>query len=78
MSLLLLNSMAMAVACSAYHGFCGNGAVLQLSEGMGVLKSAVCVTWLHPLPTAQYPKLAAWMIHGGSQGLRYRVTGLGS
>ncbi|GIL77238.1 hypothetical protein Vretifemale_6729 [Volvox reticuliferus] len=73
--LLLLNSMIIAVACSTYYSFCGNG-TLVVGEGTPAFKVAVCAKWLHPILTADYPRFASWMLYG--EGSAYTLAGGGA
>ncbi|GLI59475.1 hypothetical protein VaNZ11_001358 [Volvox africanus] len=73
--LLLLNSMIIAVACSTYYSFCGNG-TLVVDESTPAFKVAVCAKWLHPILTADYPRFASWMLYG--EGSAYTLAGGGA
>ncbi|KAL6745958.1 hypothetical protein V8C86DRAFT_2959352, partial [Haematococcus lacustris] len=68
--LLLLNSASLALACSMYHSFCGNGLAGEDGRSAATgLRSQLCAKWLHPLTTQQYPTFSAWMLYGeGSPG----------
>ncbi|MEW5320472.1 MAG: hypothetical protein WDW38_011542 [Sanguina aurantia] len=62
--LLAINAMLLAVSCSTYHSFCGNGiAATTPAHDTTMLKHAVCREWLPPILTSQYPKFSAWMIY---------------
>ena len=72
-SLLLLNSATVTLACSTYHSYCGNGGRAGSKEGTaddggstrgGYFQNAVCMKWLHPIRTVDYPLFAAWMTYG--------------
>ncbi|KAG2491434.1 hypothetical protein HYH03_010220 [Edaphochlamys debaryana] len=62
-TLLLLNSAVIALACSTYHSFCGNGNVV-IGQDTGAFRAAVCAKWLHPILTAEYPRFASVMLYG--------------
>jgi hypothetical protein len=65
-SCIILNSITLAAACSTYFQLCGNGSVGSqgLSAGSaGFLQEAVCMRYLAPIPTTEYPKFSGWMLY---------------
>ncbi|WIA33540.1 hypothetical protein OEZ86_006664 [Tetradesmus obliquus] len=65
-SCIILNSITLAAACSTYFQLCGNGSVGStgpLAGGSaGFLQDAVCMRYLAPIPTTEYPKFSRWML----------------
>eukprot|EP00198_Chlamydomonas_reinhardtii_P006217 XP_001695553.1 predicted protein [Chlamydomonas reinhardtii] len=66
---LLLNAAIIAVACSTYYTFCGNGRFVVSPGRTPPLKAAVCSKWLHPILTSEYPRFSSWMLYGEGSGL---------
>jgi hypothetical protein len=65
-SVVVLNAMNMAIACSTYYSFCGNaeggaGAAAAAADGA---RGAVCGRWLRPLPAGRHPFFQPWVIYG--------------
>ncbi|KAK9835056.1 hypothetical protein WJX81_007542 [Elliptochloris bilobata] len=75
LSLILLNSMSLSVACSTYYSFCGNAAATLAEGGApaagaagraidGGLRAALCRKWLHPIGMREHPAFSSWVIYG--------------
>lgn len=65
-SCIILNSITLAAACSTYFQLCGNGSVGSqgLAAGSaGFMQDAVCMRYLAPIPTTEYPKFSRWMLY---------------
>jgi hypothetical protein len=65
-SCIILNSITLAAACSTYFQLCGNGSVgsqAQATGSAGFLQEAVCMRYLAPVPTKEYPKFSRWMLY---------------
>lgn len=79
-SCIVLNSITLSAACSTYFQLCGNGAAgpgSSSSQGSGlsaVLHDAVCVKYLAPIATQEYPKFSAWMLYGESNSSSAHVA----
>jgi hypothetical protein len=70
-SCIILNSITLAAACSTYFQLCGNGTVGSqgLAAGSaGFLQDAVCMRYLAPIPTTEYPKFSHWMLYAERNG----------
>jgi hypothetical protein len=78
-TVIILNSVTLSAACSTYFQLCGNGTVAAAAaaagqassngtSGGGVLYEAVCLRWLAPIPTREYPNFSAWMLYGEQIG----------
>ncbi|KAK9862826.1 hypothetical protein WJX84_007158 [Apatococcus fuscideae] len=64
-SVILLNSLSLAVACSTYYSYCGNAAGQKgLSSSANDAKAAICGKWLHPVRSQSHPSFQKWMIYG--------------
>ena len=67
-SIVLLNSVNLAVACSTFYSFCGNaddsgGALGGASLGEGDWKGAVCHRWLQPVSVRGHSAFTRWVIY---------------
>ena len=77
-SLLMLNSATIALACGTYGSFCGNGAGVAATVGgssasgdgavVDAAREAICSFWLPPVPTDRYPRFSAWMFYSEISG----------
>jgi hypothetical protein len=65
-SIVVMNSVNLAVACSVYYSFCGNAPLGSL-EGHG-WKEAVCHKWLHPVSASSHSAFTRWVIYGEATG----------
>jgi hypothetical protein len=63
-SIVLLNSVNLAVACSVYYSFCGNAPRGPAPPHAGGLKEAVCHKWLHPVSASSHSAFTRWVIYG--------------
>ena len=64
-SIVLLNSVNLAVACSTFYSFCGNaadGGDLGAGQG-GDWKAAVCHRWLQPVSVGGHSAFTRWVIY---------------
>lgn len=61
---VLLNTLTLAMTCSTYFQLCGNGGAREGLQDSSFLHQAVCMHWLAPIPTRQYPNFSAWMLYG--------------
>ncbi|BDA40538.1 hypothetical protein COCOBI_01-1910 [Coccomyxa sp. Obi] len=72
-SIILLNSMNLAVACSTYYSFCGNAAAVgsdaKASGAAGGFRAAVCTKWLRPINMREHPAFSSWVIYGEGAGV---------
>ncbi|KAK9823894.1 hypothetical protein WJX72_006230 [[Myrmecia] bisecta] len=71
LSIVFLNSMNLAVACSTYYSFCGNaggGGQAWSNSLIGDFKAAVCQKWLHPVGSSSHPAFSRWVIYGEAAG----------
>jgi len=68
-SIVVLNSLTLALACSTYYSFCGNAAIVgeqrdgRLS-GEDAVRRYVCMDVLKPLPARRHSAYGSWMIYG--------------
>ena len=69
-SVVVLNSMTLALACSTYYSFCGNAAAgggAQWGGGSGQsVKALVCSRWLPPVTAQERPVRRARAAAAGS------------
>ena len=64
-SIVLMNSVNLAVACSVYYSFCGNApAWTGGAVGGEPWKEALCLKWLHPVSASSHSAFTRWMIYG--------------
>ncbi|KAI7840166.1 hypothetical protein COHA_005949 [Chlorella ohadii] len=62
-SIVLMNSVNLAVVCSVYYSFCGNAPAGSVGPG-GSLKEAVCLKWLHPVSASSHSAFTRWVVYG--------------
>lgn len=74
-TLVILNAMTFAIACSTYYSFCGNAAAsANAQSGLGgasaadILRASICSKWLHPVSAVRHPAFSAWVIYGEAAG----------
>ena len=67
-SIVLMNSVNLAVACATYYSFCGNASPADSSGGGGGggagWKEAVCHKWLHPVSASSHSAFTRFVIYG--------------
>jgi len=64
-SVVVLNAMNLAMACSTYYSFCGNSPVSKnLGYDRDSAREIVCKWLLKPLPANKHPIYSPWMIYG--------------
>ncbi|KAL3147784.1 hypothetical protein ABBQ32_002515 [Trebouxia sp. C0010 RCD-2024] len=68
-TLVILNSLNLAVACSTYYSFCGNAGLKQKDGSAGEFRAAMCNKWLHPVAIRDHPAFASWVLYGEGAGL---------
>ncbi|DBB07470.1 TPA: hypothetical protein ACH3X3_008941 [Trebouxia sp. C0006] len=68
-TLVILNSLNLAVACSTYYSFCGNAGLKQKDGSAGEFRAAICNKWLHPVAIRDHPAFASWVLYGEGAGL---------
>jgi hypothetical protein len=62
-SIVLMNSVNLAVVCSVYYSFCGNAPADGMGPG-GSLKEAICLKWLHPVSASSHSAFTRWVVYG--------------
>ena len=70
-TVVILNSMNLAIACSTYYSLCGNapaGSPASAADAADAVRSAVCGKWLHPLSAVRHPAFSSWVIYGEASG----------
>lgn len=68
-TLVVLNSLTLAIACSTYYSFCGNAGLKQKDGSAGEFRAAICNKWLHPVAIRDHPIFASWVLYGEGAGL---------
>ena len=64
-SVVVLNAMNLAMACSTYYSFCGNSPVSKnLGYDRDSAREIECKWLLKPLPANKHPIYSPWMIYG--------------
>jgi hypothetical protein len=69
-TLVVLNSMTLAIACSTYYSLCGNSGTANMDEASSTdsVRTAVCGKWLRPLHVGRHRAFSRWVIYGEGAG----------